>query len=516
MKKLLILLVSILLFSCNENEFNENQSITKLKTNPDEFSRIFAGDSLVLENPYSLRNMKVALTNIKKRNEESIYLNHENFEITTSHLYIKFKPRNEEEEGLLKLDSTMHLFDYRLDVEYKDDYLNNRKSENDSVPDYYTAISVDKEIPDVPYEIIDELYIPEQDSYFKDTKENEKYLITYEINNKTDLFNHLIYDAFVITNNEEEVIEPGSTETQRWFFGKRWRPKGVIKIWDDLYKNIPLEGAKILMRQWFTIDSGITGANGYFQTGNVRGHATYILQWERHQYSIRSGSGGQAELKGPKLKNQDWYHTISDGTHDEFYGHIHRGAHHYYYKDIMGLNRPHQNGNLKPQMKIAAKYESGDGVNGQHTPNYFNPFGLFNKIRIYNPQNKSYDVYGTIVHELAHSAHFSANKPKFRDTDKKVVESWARGVEWVLTKTVYPDYYAPELRPKYTLVVRDLIDNNGKFGDTPYTGELASGYTIQQIENSLGKSWIEWKTNIINNHENNTEQHVESIFNYWN
>lgn len=516
MNKLLMLLVSVLLFSCNENEFNENQTITKSNINYKEFSRVFSEDSLVLENPYSVKNMKLALTNLKNRNKESIYLNQNNFEINTSHLYVKFKPRNEDEEGLLKSDSTIHLFDYRLDVEYKEGYLNNRKSEIDSIPDYYTAISVDKEIPNVPYEIIDELYIPEQDSYFDDTTENEKYLITYEINNKTDLFNHLIYEAFVITNNEEEVIEPGSTESQRWFFGKRWRPKGIIKIWDDLYKDIPLEGAKILMRQWFTIDSGITDTNGYFQTGRVRGHARYIIQWERHQYSIRSGSGGQAELRGPKLKNQDWNHVIGNQTQNEFYGHIHRGAYHYYYKDIQGLNRPHQNGFLSPQMKIAAKYEPNSDINGSHTPNYFNPFGFFNKIRIYNPQNDSFKVYGTIIHELAHSAHFTANKSKFRDTEKKVVESWARGVEWVLTKMVYPNYYAPEIRPKYTLVVRDLIDNDEKYGDTPYSGDLSSGYTIKQIENSLGKNWEEWKNNIINDHNNNTEQYVQNTFNYWN
>lgn len=458
----------------------------------------------------------MALTNIKNKNENSSYLNNENFEIKTSHLYIKFKPSNEEEEGLLKLDSTMYLFDYRLDVEYKDDYLDNRKSENDSIPDYYTAISVDKVIPNVPYEIIDELYIPEQDSYFEDTTENEKYLITYEINNKTDLFNHLIYDAFVITNNEEEVIEPGSTETQRWFFGKKWRPKGTIKIWDDLYKNIPLEGAKILMRQWFTIDSGITGANGYFETGTVRGHARYILQWERHQYSIRSGSGGQAELRGPKLKKQDWNHTIGDQTHDEFYGHIHRAAHHYYYKNIQGLNKPHQNGSLKPQMKIAAKYEVNGEINGVHHSHYMNPFGLFNNIHIYNPQNRSYDVYGTVIHELAHSAHFTMDKSKYRDTEDKVKESWARGVQWVLTKMVYPDYYAGQYLPKYTLVVRDLIDNDGKYGYSGLLNENTQGYSIKQIENSLGENWDEWKNNIINNNNNTTEQYVQDTFNYWN
>lgn len=118
-----MLFIAISLFSCSEQEISKIEEENVTKTNFEETMRTFAGDSLILQNPYSLRNMRVALTNIKNKNKESSYLNNENFEINTSHLYVKFKPSNEEEEGLLKSDSTMHLFDYRLDVEYKDDYL---------------------------------------------------------------------------------------------------------------------------------------------------------------------------------------------------------------------------------------------------------------------------------------------------------------------------------------------------------------------------------------------------------
>lgn len=328
MKKINLLIAPLLFlfFSCQEDDFIKSEiKLDEITENSDAIKREFSGDSLILQNPYSIANMKLALNNLKNKNLDSDFLNTENFQINTTHLYVKFNPKNEEEEYLLKSDSTMHLFDYRLDVEYKDEYLNNRKLTNDSISDYYTAIPVNKILPNVPYEVIDELYIPEQDDYFKNTTENERYLITYKINNKTDLFNHLIFDAFVITNNEEEVIEAGSTETQRWFFGKRWRPKGILKIYDDVLKIIPLEGAKILMRQWFTIDSGISDANGYFQTGTVRGHARYIIQWERQDYSIRSGWFGQAELRGPKLKNQDWNFNIENGP-QQYYGTIHNAA----------------------------------------------------------------------------------------------------------------------------------------------------------------------------------------------
>jgi hypothetical protein len=283
MKNLILMLfIATSLFSCSEQELTKIERESVSETNFAQTMRTFPGDSLVLQNPYSLENMKLALNTLKNKDKTSSYLTEENFEIKTSHLYVKFMPSNEEEEGLLKADSTMYLFDYRLDVEYKSSFLENRTVKGDSIPDYYTAIPINKVLPNVPYEVLEELYIPEQDDYFMDTEEIEKYLITDKINNKTDLFNHLIFNAFVQTKNEKEVLEPGSTATQRWFFGRRWTPKGTIRIWDDLYKEIPLEGAKILMRQWFTIDSGITGANGYFQTGTVRGRARYIIQWERY------------------------------------------------------------------------------------------------------------------------------------------------------------------------------------------------------------------------------------------
>jgi hypothetical protein len=520
MKKLMLMLfIATSLFSCSEQELTKIEDESVSETNFAATMRTFSGDSLVLKNPYSLENMRLALNTIKSKDKASSYLSNENFQINASHLYVKFKPRNLEEEGLLKADSTMHLFDYRLDVEYKSSFLDNRKVKGDSIPDYYTAIPINKALPNVPYETLEQLYIPEQDKYFADTREIEKYLITDKISNKTDLYNHLIFNAFAQTKNEKEVLEPSSTATQRWFFGKRWRPKGTIRIWDDHYKNIPLEGAKILMRQWFTIDSGITDGNGYFQTGTVRGHARYIIQWERYQYSIRSGSGGQAELRGPNLKNQDWNHTIegyNTQSKDEYYGHIHRAAHHYYYKDIQGLNRPHQNGFWRPQMKIAAKYEPNSSSNGTHHSLVLNPFGLFNNIKIYNPQNLSYQIYASTIHELTHSAHFTANKLKFILTNDKVKESWARGVQGVLTRMTYPNYLEPEIRPEYTLVVRDLIDNNYRYGDTEVTGDLTSGYTIKQLENSLGTTWNQWRINIINDHTNNSEQHVQDTFNFWN
>ena len=529
--------------SCQKDEIISNRDFSQKKADESTFKREFVGDSIILQNPYSVENMTEALSNIKKQNPTSGFVGLTKFNIKASHHYIKFKPRNEEEVFLLKTDSTTHFFDYRLDCEYTDSYLDKRAPENDSITDYYAAIPINKVLPNIPYDIIEELYIPEQDTYFSDTYENSKYLITYKIKDKTDLFNHLIFEAFTLTDNQDEVLEPGSTATERWFFGKKWRPKGTINIWDktDGQKTngsftkeefVPLVGAQILMRQWFTVDSGITNANGYFQTGTVRGHARYIIQWERHDYSIRSGWFGQAELRGPNLKNQDWNYNIIGGA-QEYYGTIHRGAHYYYYQNIVGLRRPPSKDFWHKQIKFAA-YLSNTGTS--YNVHYLQmlDFQPWPTITIKRYENNTDDIIGTTIHELAHSTHARhGGQNHFIFSEKRLRETYAQTIEWQLTGNLYrerfPTYafqYNYQYRtisenPYYTSLMVDLIDNNNQRVSS-WNGSLCpvdnvSGYTINQVEDQVMnvKHFYSLNNALRDNYNNPTENNLDELFNNW-
>lgn len=539
--KLLFALFTLLYISCEKDEaINENIKIEQTEENT--LRREFEGDSILLKNPYSLQNMRKSLENIKTKDPNSSFTNLANFNITATHLYLKFKPRDEKDEYKLKADSTIFLFDYRLDCEYKDSYLNNRKPINDSIPDYYTSVSINKVIPDVPYEIIDELYIPEQDPYFNDTEEIEKYLITYKIKNKTDLYNHLIYDSFVITDNQDEVLEPESTESQKWFFGKKWRPMGLIGIYDNVdgvKKNgnqisgelVPLKGAKILMRQWFTVDSGITNQYGYFQTGTVRGHARYIIQWERQNYSIRSGWFGQAELRGPKLKNQIWFHNIIGGE-QEYYGTIHRAAHYYYYENIGILRRPPEKSFWNKQIKIAA-YLTGEGTNYNAHYVQLIPGQLWPTITLKRYQDATDAIIGTTIHELAHSTHARhAGINHFIGSEKRMKETYSQTIEWALTNLIYrerfPNYvfdfnyqfHTPSNEPFYTSLMVDLIDNFNQqisYSNPNYPLDNVSGYNLKQIEDQVmnTKTFYSLKNAMRDSYTNPTENNLDQLFNNW-
>ena len=118
---------------------------------------------------------------------------------------------------------------------------------------------------------------------------------------------------------------------------------------------------------------------------------------------------------------------------------------------------------------------------------------------------------GTTIHELAHSSHWKMAWWTFQTVDERVAESWARGVQWELTRMVYPNYRNSYFG-SYTGVVEDMIDNDNSSGDK------VSGYTIREIENSLmyQKNWDDWRNKIINDHTNPTENNLSALFTRWN
>ncbi len=506
------------MISCNEDKI-ENPANTVNPINS-SYARTFTGDSLILQNPYRLATMQNALDTVKANNPSSSFAELNNFNIAPSHLYMKFNPRDVQEEALLKSDSTLIFSDYRLDCEYAEGFLEKREINNkDSITDYYIAYPINKTIPNVRYEVIDELYIPEQDRYFDDARDESKYVVTKHVGNKTDLLNNLLFEAFKATGNQEELIDDYSTDGDPIMFARRWRGWGIINIWNtapgETSNNtfVPVEGAKVLMRQWFTVDQGITDAQGFFTTGLIRGKARYILQWERYNYSIRSGAFGQAETAGPELKEQSWIKSIAGG-HEQYYGTIHRAAHHYYYKYIQNLRRPPMYGNGLPQMKIGAFPEAGSVLGNFRCLETYQ--GLWPTIKIYNWARSSIEIYATTIHELGHASHYKMDKINFLLSNRRVTESWARGIQGELTTMVYPNYRAVSL-PDYTLVVRDMLDNDNVFGASGIVGENVTGYTIRQLEDALNgeHDWDGWKNNIKNNYINATENNLDLLFNYW-
>ena len=196
-----------------------------------------------------------------------------------------------------------------------------------------------------------------------------------------------------------------------------------------------VEGIEVRARRWFTTHEGITNANGNFScNGKFRRDANYNIKRERHHYSIRSGSIGQAKMDGPKRRG-NWNVDIRDNDIQQFYAFIHLGAHHYYYGNILGLSRPPLNSFWKPQMKIGGFNKDGRANHNDDR----RLLGIRNQVRMYRIEDgniaDSERLYNTTLHELAHASHWEFRKGNWDNgrTEDKLQESWAMGIAWSLT-----------------------------------------------------------------------------------
>lgn len=294
-----------------------------------------------LENPYSVENMQKALGNLKSSKVSAKSSSVNDIEITTTHLYLRFKPKNEDELNILKADSTFVLYDYPLDYEITENgYFYKDPEVTGDQPTYqYCAVPVDKKLPDaVEYELLANLFIPDEDS--DDDTENKKGSKSYAI----DLVDVLVDEALKITNN---LSDTNSQEKSNLFSRRsKWRPAGTIKVWDDNIGTsgnyIGVQGVQVRARRWLTTHRGIADSDGdYSCDGRFRRDANYSIDWERYDFALQDGWLNGATYNGPK-KRGNWNLDLNSGK-QKYYATIFRAAYHYYYKDIRGLRRPPQN-----------------------------------------------------------------------------------------------------------------------------------------------------------------------------
>ncbi|MHB0756946.1 hypothetical protein [Polaribacter sp. M15] len=539
LKFLVLTLIGIIIYSCqNENDFTTQVEESINLNEQDGLKKMILGKKL--ENPYSVENMKKALNNLK---QSKLYAKRkgtsEILEITTTHLYIRFKPVNEEELNLIERDTTLILFDHPMDYEISEegDFYQDPEIP-DELPTYqYTSVEVDKELPNVPYEILANLYIPYDENEDNDIEdENTLSKSTSQLNEK-NILGILEEEALRITGNLEK--EENSTTLQRCWFCRpsKWQPKGKITLWDTtLGRYIGVEGVKVRAGRWFKWRTAITKADGsYAFAARFRRSVRYKMDWERYDFALRSGFWASAQYRGP-YKKGDWNWQIRNGDRHQYYGTIFRAAHHYYYKDIKGLRRPPKNTFWKSQTRIRASRKQDAGKLGSHL-GVRRVWGLGDGIYIYTFGRSSSQTYATTIHELAHASHWNFQRVNHNVSKLILAESWARGVQWELTRMVYPSYEPQYSTLGYTGFVQDLIDRPGirkstnlyydkdegktlrrPTGFKSYTDNV-SGFTIRQLEDALKgiNTFNGWRNQIKSMNPNNpTKENIDETYNFCN
>jgi len=477
----LIFAIAIISFACEKEESipanpnggeksNSNQQRKKSAVTQQHEGLVVLGDKL--EDPYAIKNMKKAYANMKSANPSL-----PDVDIKPTHLYLRFLPKTEEDWDLLKSDTTLVLYDFPLDYEMINlgTYYQDPSLPDNSITWQYCVVPVDHSIPNVYYEPLYEVYIPDEDiAYTKGSAELVQLLDNLEI------------ESAMLTGN----LTKGEIDSclTKGLLPSKWTPKGTIKVWDDVigstttytqvfdhwetydcnstdpaqltaqrlviqepveqctravYRTvasttqgsyIPLTCASVHAR-WFTrVKTDLTDGNGYFQTAKFRFRVNYAIKWERSHYDIRDGMVWQAWYNGPKKKG-DWNLNIGKGGKSIMYATIHCAAFKQFYGVNMGILRP----TSVTKTKICYIDQRGNGVFwGDWGEGFLPDIKIWGK----NPSTGIYkstdEIFGTTTHEVGHLSHWNyIGIINYAQTSEKIYESWAEAIEWALTNDEY-------------------------------------------------------------------------------
>jgi hypothetical protein len=494
--RIFCLLICVLAFQRCKKEIINEAKIIPSSTSIQE-GMIELGEEL--EDPYSIKNIQKAYTRLKSI-DSTVY----EIDLKPNKKYIRFLPKTDEEFQLLKDDTTLILYDFPLNFEVlkMGDYYHDPSIPENEITWQYCVVDIEKTLPNIKYELLYEVFIP---SDLEEDKEKSIHL-------STEFLDKLENESLKITGNYSTTKEEKASA--------KWTPSGKILFNDKvLGKNLPLEGVKVVVN-YFTDDAeGQTNINGEFTVDEkfkTKHKVNCKIKWENKHWDIRSGGVGQAYYDGGKLSSSQKLEKIfstEDGIQYN-YANTHRACYEYfYYAYKYGLTPPPANSFWNAALKIGVFKAADKEINGITHP-WTRLFGGINVIRTYNPSGRVDIVYATVIHELAHYAHWGFDKSTFNSHNESngtlnVAESWAGGVEWVITKNIYPNY-VNSYDKTYTGIVEDLID-------PIYGKDNVTGYTLSQIEQSLrgAKNSKIWMENLKNKYDNIYEKNLDALFAIW-
>lgn len=382
------------------------------------------------EIPYSVENLKKALENVSAETKALI----PESSIVTTHYYVKFSPKNEAELSILKNNPKLILSEYPLDREILVDgcsYHDPALPEN--VPTYqYSTIEASywKALSDtlsVENEVLIEAFMPD---YYDDD-------VVSKAGQDIDpaALDELMAEAYKMTGHEY------IPETK----GGKWFPKGTITAYDNIVKaQVPVRKVRVRGTHLLKIREGLTDDNGnYSFEHSFRNNATMKIVWESDRWDIRDGNIGQAYFNGPTISGGRWDVAIAnDDSKALRYSAIHRAAWRHYYGNNVGLSRPDNS----RKEKIAYIHDdiNEGGTNGDYNHQW--GMGVWSDIRIAGKNIYGWrapsEIFCTTCHEFGHAAHYTNATSTYKNSEERVIESWARFVQYILTRQEYVEMNA--------------------------------------------------------------------------
>lgn len=514
----------ITLFSC-ENEPLDLKENTKNNTETNDFTIL--GEKK--EIPFTVENMQKAYNSLlnnptaSKHPRDKNYLKSDNarvsgnYQITTTHHYVKFHPQDSTQYFKISNDSILSVSDvpFEYNIQFNGERYQDPSLANTDFTYYYAVVPVNYQLPnDVPNETLANLHFTKEDLIEENASEAELELV--------DFYHDLNTETLKLTNNLEAEKEElrylfinnqGFEEKLTWqetqaiglnlnqviinfdendyenpnFFERRskWNPFGVITVHEDVIgQNIGVAGARVKVRKWgwLVIRKAYTYPNGFFITSGTRTkrvkYAVYFKNSTR-RFKVKAGTiFWDARDRGHAThKRKPWIRHYTPGKRDHFYALVHNAAFDYYNRAVntFGLKKPNQSWlriNAKFNWKISDSYHLDINPNGQ-VP-FALPLSLFSEIKVGRKNGNgvyagSDRIFGTVNHEMTHASHYRLDRSFFLNVfnpceRKTIRESWAEGAETILTNHRYnelsPNYISTQAQLNNDLITFGLTGHN--------------------------------------------------------
>lgn len=560
-----VTITALSLFSCNQEDVYDISNEELSQSSVNNSARVTEGII-----PFTVENVSQALPKVLdyyREHRPEVAERFANYKVEPTHIYYKFTPADSLQYSVLmendnELQLTSDPFEFTPQERTED------PAENE-IPSFYAVVSKEVGIPDVPHEKIALLHFTDEDK-LKDAPHNYdevefKQNLMYETRK---IAGHLdeeeLAEGYMNYNegiDERETHNNGGEMSTYGLFGKKWRPSGNVSVEEDVVRllrgtrhNEPVKGARlnVLKWGWLQIEHGTTDVNGNFSTGTT--YTTYVhykVKFKHNNVTVKDNNFyNTAEYFSGKHKRAALIVSFSPTNlaRQHFFALIHNASYDYYNRclSLYGLHSP---GNLN----ITAQYNGSGSDSGAQ----WYPFN--SAIRISRLSGSTYrgsdGIYATTIHELTHSGHRKMDSGMFswfHDTNKErllMTESWAEGVETILTNDRYNNLFATNRygiyrgtnrnntnaltqgwngfrqhrtaleMDEYTPLVIDLVDNLNQntlntLNNLPV--DMVSGYTLSQIQFALktSRTLNTWENRLKTFYTNPTKNNVNTVFDY--
>jgi len=551
---------------------------------------------------YRMLKANPTATSFPGENKETLSKSTTGYQITVTHNYYRFLPTSLEQLELLVSDDVLLVsdvpFEYDSDLgseNYMDPDLANAGAE---FTYYYSVAPVDYVLPDgIAYETIGQLHFTPEDKisdtptateaqaldFFHDLNlearqlsgdldQTEEAELTYfeTVTDAADPAKPSMRYEEVIAQGlslQDVIIDFSDIETNKK--RRRWTPSGRVTVDDDDLSRfnvstiVGVRNAEIRVRKWGFVPLRTTETlfDGTFATRSTRTkNVRYAVHFHPNdnRFTVKAGTifWDARHIGTKKYSRSEWMQHFSAGR-GHFYSLIQNAAADFMFDWTQSSS--FQVKSPRHGIDIVAEYNSSNSARFlPYVTGFPNPTPLFiAEIRIGRLRKNvagpdlyrgSINIYGNTIHELTHASHFQLHRSLFVGVggivDAKqrdlMIESWALGVETIITNHRYQDRFNRNVRyrrsqqfqyvdqqndadplviDEYTPLFIDLNDsfNQNILGGNPRPPvDRVSGYTIPQMQQSLNGSTtlVQLENSLRDIHNNPTENNVAELFEY--